>query len=70
MNKLDENQNDMRSMKQFQELSEAAKNNAHWEINQRNKVAQYMGKNKKVGYVPLTTNNALFYTNGVIAKRK
>jgi len=54
----------MKNLVSFLELNERAKENAEWEIRQRNQVAKYMKLKSK----EITIYNSLFYTNGVFAK--
>ena len=50
----------------YNELSEKSKDNAKWEVQQRNKVA----KHQNIPGEELTIHNSLFYSNGVYAGRK
>ncbi len=54
----------MENLVSFLELNEKAKDNAEWEIRQRNKVA----KDMEIKLKEITIYNSLFYTNGVFAK--
>jgi hypothetical protein len=47
----------------YNKLSQKAKENAIWEVNQRNKVAKYKG----LKIVKLSIENSLFYVNGVFS---
>ncbi len=56
----------MKNLVSFLELNKKSKDNAEWEIGQRNQVAKYMKLKSK----EITIHNSLFYTNGVFAKYK
>lgn len=50
----------------YDSLSDKSKENADWEIEQRNKVSDHKG----LGGTSITKDNSLFYTNGVWADFK